>query len=138
MLLDAAVTPACLLHNAKLLKAKLDRVETVVLSHGHPDHFLGLFELLKHINRGQQKEVPLILHPDAFLERRLNIPAVGHPALLPVINEEVVKEAGAFSIKFEKAFPIANGLIHITGEIERKIPFEKGSPGLRLKLMETG
>jgi 7,8-dihydropterin-6-yl-methyl-4-(beta-D-ribofuranosyl)aminobenzene 5'-phosphate synthase len=138
VLLDAAVTPACLLNNIKLLKVDPGSIEAIVLSHGHPDHFLGLVGLLNLVNEKNEKEakpgIPLLLHPDAFLERRLNIPAIGHPAPLPVLNEEVMKEAGALPVKSEKAFSIANGLIHTTGEIERKIPFEKGFPWAEAKI----
>lgn len=134
VLMDASVTPACLLGNSKLLNVDLGRIEAVALSHGHPDHFLGLEELLRFVSNEQNKQVPLILHPDAFLERRLNIPAIGHPANIPALDETAVKEAGALLIKSERAFPIANGLIHTTGEIERKIPFEKGFPWAEAKI----
>ncbi|HEY3361907.1 MAG TPA: MBL fold metallo-hydrolase [Methanosarcina sp.] len=46
VLMDAAVTPVCLFNNAKLLKADLNRLEAIILSHGHPDHFFGLEGLL--------------------------------------------------------------------------------------------
>jgi len=134
VLMDAAVTPACLFSNAKLLKADLGRIETIALSHGHPDHFFGLAELLKFLSKEQNKEVPLILHPEAFLERRFNIPAIGHPVIIPALDESTLKEARADLIKSEKAFPIANGLIHTTGEIERKIQFEKGFPWAEAKI----
>lgn len=134
VLMDATVTPACLLGNSNLLKADLGRIEAVFLSHGHPDHFLGLEELLKFLNNKPNKQIPLILHPDAFLERRLNIPAIGHPVTIPALNEESMKKAGAILTKSEKAFPMANGFIHTTGEIERKIPFEKGFPWAEAKI----
>jgi 7,8-dihydropterin-6-yl-methyl-4-(beta-D-ribofuranosyl)aminobenzene 5'-phosphate synthase len=134
VLMDAAVTPASVFNNAELLKADLGKIEAVALSHGHPDHFFGLEGLLKFVSEEQNKEVPLILHPDAFLERRFNIPAIGHPVTIPALNEGVLKEARADLIRSEKAYPIANGLIHTTGEIERKIPFEKGFPWAEAKI----
>jgi 7,8-dihydropterin-6-yl-methyl-4-(beta-D-ribofuranosyl)aminobenzene 5'-phosphate synthase len=133
VLMDAAVTPACLFSNAELLKADLGRIEAVALSHGHPDHFLGLAELLKFVSKEQDKEVPLFLHPDAFLERRFNIPAIEHPVMIPALDEGTLKEARADLVKSKEAFPIANDLIHTTGEIERKIPFEKGFPWAEAK-----
>ncbi len=134
VLMDAAVTPVCLFNNANLLKANFARIESVVLSHGHPDHFLGLTEIFKFISKELNKEVPLFLHPDAFLERRLNIPAIGHPVTVPALEEEALEEAGAFIIKSEKALPIAEGLICTTGEIERRIEFEKGFPWAEAKI----
>jgi 7,8-dihydropterin-6-yl-methyl-4-(beta-D-ribofuranosyl)aminobenzene 5'-phosphate synthase len=95
VLMDAAVTPYCLFNNSNLLKADLCRIEAVALSHGHPDHFLGLIELLKLVSKGQNRKIPLYLHPDAFLERRMNIPAIGHPVAIPALDEGILKEAGA-------------------------------------------
>jgi 7,8-dihydropterin-6-yl-methyl-4-(beta-D-ribofuranosyl)aminobenzene 5'-phosphate synthase len=134
VLMDAAVTPACLFNNAELLKADLGKIEAIALSHGHPDHFLGLVDLLKFVSEEQKKEIPLFLHPEAFLERRFNIPVIGHPVIIPALDEGALKEAGADLVKSETAFPIANGLIHTTGEIERKIPFEKGFPWAEAKV----
>ncbi|MDR7666829.1 MBL fold metallo-hydrolase [Methanosarcina sp. Z-7115] len=134
VLMDAAVTPTCFFNNAKLLKADLGRIEAVVLSHGHPDHFLGLVELLKFVSKEQNKKVPLFLHPDSFLERRMNIPAIEHPVTMPALNEDDLKEAGADLVKSEKALLVAGGLIYTTGEVERTTAFEKGFPWAEAKL----
>lgn len=134
VLMDAAVTPASLFGNAGILKADLGKIEAVALSHGHPDHFLGLAGVLKFVSKERNKEVPLILHPDAFVERRFNIPAIGHPVTIPALDEGTLKEARADLIKSEKAFPIANGLIYTTGEVERKTAFEKGFPWAEAKI----
>jgi len=80
VLMDAGVSRTCFSHNAEVLKADLRKVESVVLSHGHFDHFGAMVEFLKSVAR----RIPLVLHPDAFLERRLNIPGIGEvnlPAL---------------------------------------------------------
>ena len=134
VLMDAAVTPSCLFNNAELLKADLGRIEAIFLSHGHPDHFLGLVEILTFLSKERDKKVPLFLHPDAFLERRMNIPAIGHPVTMPALDESVLKEAGAVPVKSEKALPIAGGLIYTTGEVERTTTFEKGFPWAEAKM----
>lgn len=134
VLMDAAVTPSCLFNNANLLKADLGKIEAIALSHGHPDHFFGLEGLLKFVSKEQNKELPLFLHPDAFLERRFNIPLIGHPVNLPSLNENIIKEAGACLVKSKEALPIAESLIYTTGEVERKIPFEKGFPWAEAKM----
>src|SRR5664279_3522737 len=135
--MDAAVTPACLFNNTKILKVDFGKIEAIALSHGHPDHFLGLVELLKLLRKGRDKGIPLFLHPDAFLERRLNIPAIGHPATLPVLDEDFLKEEEAIPIKSEKTSPIADGLICTTGEVERKTAFEKGFSWAEAKIDEN-
>src|SRR5450756_1939986 len=75
VLMDAAVTPSCLFNNVELLKADLGRIEVIVLSHGHPDHFLGLVELLTFLSKERDKEVTLFLRPDAFPDSRMNLTA---------------------------------------------------------------
>jgi 7,8-dihydropterin-6-yl-methyl-4-(beta-D-ribofuranosyl)aminobenzene 5'-phosphate synthase len=54
--MDAAVTPACLFNNAKVLKTELEKTEAVVLSHGHPNHSLGLIDLLKLLHETQNAQ----------------------------------------------------------------------------------
>ncbi len=134
VLMDAAITPACLFNNANLLNVNTGKIEAVVLSHGHPDHFLGLGELLKFVSKEQNEKLPIFLHPDAFLERRMNIPAIGRPVSIPVLNEDALIEAGAVLVESENASMVADNLIFTTGEIERKIPFEKGFPWAEAKL----
>jgi len=134
VLIDATITPSCLFNNANLLKVNIGQIEAVVLSHGHPDHFLGLGELLKFVSKEQNKKLPLFLHPDAFLERRMNIPAIGHPVSIPALDEDALIEAGAVPVKSENALLLADNLIFTTGYIERKVPFEKGFPWAEAKL----
>ncbi len=90
VLMDAGVTSISLPHNAKILNKNLGEVESFILSHGHFDHFGGLMDFLKVA----RKPMPLVLHNDAFLERRLNILGVG-ASPLPGLNEAKLKEMGA-------------------------------------------
>jgi len=121
--MDAGVTPISLPHNAKILKKNLDVVESVILSHGHFDHFGGLIEFLKL----SPTRMPLVLHSDAFSERRINIPGVGISPL-PGLNEAKLREAGAIIRKISKPSTIASDTILVSGEVERVTPFEKGFP----------
>lgn len=130
VLMDAGISPACFFHNEALLKSGLDEAESVVLSHGHPDHFGALTELLKRFHR----KTPLVLHPDVFLDRRMNIPAAGRPFDLPVLKKDTLRNAGADLIMSDQPTSLASGLIYTTGIIERVIPFEKGFPPAEAKI----
>jgi 7,8-dihydropterin-6-yl-methyl-4-(beta-D-ribofuranosyl)aminobenzene 5'-phosphate synthase len=66
-----------------------------------------------------KKEIPLFLHPEAFLERRLNIPAIGSPATMPALDEVTLKTAGAIPIKSKEPVSAADGLIYVTGDRTR-------------------
>ena len=130
VLMDAGISSGCLFHNADLLNADLKTIESVALSHGHFDHFGGLYDLLKRVD----KKTLLHLHPDAFLARRLNIPAIGRPVDVPALDEAALMKAGAVIQKSGSPVPLASGLIWMTGEVERTTPFEKGFPWAEAKI----
>ncbi|MGD0804976.1 MAG: MBL fold metallo-hydrolase [Candidatus Bathyarchaeia archaeon] len=130
VLFDSGVSAECLFHNAKLLNVDLDSIESIVLSHGHFDHTGGLMELLGR----STKEIPLILHPDAFLIRRLKNPSLSHPVDMPSLEEESLRKSGAKILESLGPSTLASGLIMATGEVERVTPFEKGFPGMEAKI----
>ena len=123
VLMDAGVSMTCLSHNADVLKADLSKVESVIISHGHFDHFGALVEFLKSATKG----ISLILHPDAFLKRRLNIPGIG-VVDLPALDEADLKKTGAMFHKAKEASTLASDLIMVSGEVQRVTDFEKGFP----------
>jgi len=130
VLMDAGISATCLFHNADLLKVDLSQVESVVLSHGHFDHFGGLLELLNSAPKG----IPLVLHPDAFLQRRLNAPVIGRPVDMPTLDEEALKETGAVLHQTKEASTLASDLVLVTGEVERVTDFERGFPWAEAKM----
>jgi 7,8-dihydropterin-6-yl-methyl-4-(beta-D-ribofuranosyl)aminobenzene 5'-phosphate synthase len=107
----------------------LSKVESVILSHGHFDHFGTLVELLNKATKG----IPLVLHPDAFLERSLNIPVTGRVEM-PRLDEVALKEAGVTLHKVKEASTLASDLILISGEVRRVTDFEKGFPWAEAKI----
>jgi 7,8-dihydropterin-6-yl-methyl-4-(beta-D-ribofuranosyl)aminobenzene 5'-phosphate synthase len=130
VLMDAGISPLCLLHNASLLNVDLNAIEAVVLSHGHFDHFGGLVELLGGLRRG----TPLVVHPDAFLERRMNIPGAERALELPRLDEEALERAGAAVDRRVAASTIASDLLLLTGPVQRVTDFERGLPWAEAKI----
>ena len=68
ILFDTGVTPDGALHNLAVLGVDLGSIQAIVLSHGHTDHTHGLDGLLDKLGT---RRMPILLHPDAFLKRRI-------------------------------------------------------------------
>jgi 7,8-dihydropterin-6-yl-methyl-4-(beta-D-ribofuranosyl)aminobenzene 5'-phosphate synthase len=129
VLLDTGVSSTCLFHNSDVLKINLDTVESMVLSHGHFDHFGALVEFLSQAQKG----IHLTIHPDAFLERRLNVPG-GRVVGLPTLDEAVLSENDVELHKAKGASTLASDLILVTGEVQRVTNFERGFPWAEAKI----
>jgi len=123
VLMDAGMSAICLIHNSEKLGVDLGRIKEVVLSHGHFDHFGGLFELLDRAGR----EIELIVHPDVFLRRRINLP-IGITADMPELDEDSLKRKKVVLRKIKDPSLLASNHILVTGEVERVTDFEKGFP----------
>jgi 7,8-dihydropterin-6-yl-methyl-4-(beta-D-ribofuranosyl)aminobenzene 5'-phosphate synthase len=62
-----------------VLDVKPKELHTIVLSHGHADHTRGLMGMVERLG---ERKMPLLLHPDAFLQRKVIFPD-GHEINLP-------------------------------------------------------
>jgi len=130
VLLDTGISPTCLLHNADAMGINLRNIESMVLSHGHFDHFGGLMGFLDRAKRG----ITLTLHPDAFLEFRLNDPVLERLVYLPRLDEVALKQTGVVLHKEKEASTLVSDLVLITGDVERVTDFEKGFPWMEAKI----
>jgi 7,8-dihydropterin-6-yl-methyl-4-(beta-D-ribofuranosyl)aminobenzene 5'-phosphate synthase len=132
-LFDTGVSENGVIYNSDVFRVDLRDVETIILSHGHFDHFTGLVNVLRRIFKPTQ----VICHPDAFLKRWIVYPD-GKKAKMPFLNEKQLEEVGALihKVKDTSFLPTncENPSLLITGEIPRKTSFEKGFP---LQYMES-
>jgi 7,8-dihydropterin-6-yl-methyl-4-(beta-D-ribofuranosyl)aminobenzene 5'-phosphate synthase len=124
VLFDAGLSRRGILYNLDALEISLKEVQAIILSHGHADHALGLPGVVERLGT---RNMPLILHPDAYLERKLVLPngdEIGIPA--PKLtdfrreNIEIVEEVGPSMLVDE--------MVLVSGEIARTTDFEKGFP----------
>jgi 7,8-dihydropterin-6-yl-methyl-4-(beta-D-ribofuranosyl)aminobenzene 5'-phosphate synthase len=140
ILFDGGISGSCLLHNMQILASSravmmgeigmdIKKVEAVVLSHGHFDHFGGLPGFLKE----SPKPLAVVLHPQAFVARRIKM-GPEQFSDLPGLNEEVFSAFGITLKKISKISTLAADLILISGEVERQIDFEQGMPGMQAKI----
>jgi len=123
MLFDTGSTAGGLMHNLRALGADPAEIETIVLSHGHFDHTIGLNGLAQQL----EPLPPLVLHPDVWLKRRVAIPG-REPFELPTTSKEKVRAAGFEVIEQRQPCSLLDGGLLATGEIERTTEFERGLP----------
>jgi 7,8-dihydropterin-6-yl-methyl-4-(beta-D-ribofuranosyl)aminobenzene 5'-phosphate synthase len=124
-LFDTGMTKDSLLHNMDLLELRAGDLQAIVLSHGHVDHVAGLMGLLSRTGR---RRLPLVLHPDAFLRRKITLPD-GRELLLPPPDRTGIEQEGVEILEERGASLLLDGLALVTGQIERTTGFEKGFPG---------
>lgn len=60
------------IHNANIYGIDLSKIDGLILSHGHFDHFTGLVNIIKRISYSRQasaNNIDVFTHLDAFLRR---------------------------------------------------------------------
>jgi 7,8-dihydropterin-6-yl-methyl-4-(beta-D-ribofuranosyl)aminobenzene 5'-phosphate synthase len=124
VLFDTGVSQAGFLYNLDALEIDLGGIGAIVVSHGHPDHAMGLPGL---INRLGPRSMPLVLHPEAYLERKIVLPNGDEINLPPPRradlqreNIEIIEEVGPSLL--------INGALLVSGEVARTTEFERGFP----------
>jgi 7,8-dihydropterin-6-yl-methyl-4-(beta-D-ribofuranosyl)aminobenzene 5'-phosphate synthase len=111
--------------NADTLAADLSKVEALVLSHGHMDHFGGLLSLVEKVGK---KNIELVLHPTAFRKPRYIKVSEDSKIKLPSLTGEKIAEADISLVASKDPRALLDGLLLFLGEIPKKTEFEKGFP----------
>lgn len=124
VLFDTGVSRTGILHNLDAMQIRASDIQAVVLSHGHADHAMGLPGL---VDRLGPQHLPLVLHPDAYLERRLVLPDGTELFLSPPKKNdyrrehiEIIEEVGPSML--------VQDMVLVSGEVARTTDFEKGFP----------
>lgn len=113
-----------LIPNAAVMEVDLERVDRIVLSHGHFDHTGGLRQVL---NRIGPREV--LAHPEALVPKYSvhegNVRAIGMPE-----SRQILEQEGASFCLNEDPVEVIPG-ITLTGRIPRVTDFEQVSSRFR-------
>lgn len=124
VMFDTGVSKKGILYNMDAMEVDAHDVQTIVLSHGHADHALGLPGLLERLGK---PGMPLILHPDAFLQRRLVLPD-GTELQLPPPNRADLRRMGVEIIEEVGPSMLVDNMLLVSGEVARTTDFERGWP----------
>jgi len=124
LLFDAGLSKTGLIHNMDVLEVKPKELHTIVLSHGHADHTRGLMGMVERLG---ERKMPLLLHPDAFLERKVIFPD-GHEINLPPPDRRVLSQDGIEFIEERGPSYLLGGFVLVTGQVHRTTDFETGFP----------
>jgi 7,8-dihydropterin-6-yl-methyl-4-(beta-D-ribofuranosyl)aminobenzene 5'-phosphate synthase len=124
LLYDAGWSRGTALHNLDVLGVKVNELRAIVLSHGHGDHHGGLQGMVSRVGR---RGLPLILHPDAWLERKIVFPDGAEIPAPPPSHMDLDRE-GVRVIEERGPSLLLDGCVLVTGQVERKTDFEPGFP----------
>jgi 7,8-dihydropterin-6-yl-methyl-4-(beta-D-ribofuranosyl)aminobenzene 5'-phosphate synthase len=105
-----------------VLGVQLHDVRAVALSHGHADHHGGLEGMFRRVGRHR---MPLVLHPDAWRERRIVFPT-GAEVHLPPPSHNDLDQEGVEIIEERGPSLLLDNSVLITGQVERISDFETG------------
>jgi 7,8-dihydropterin-6-yl-methyl-4-(beta-D-ribofuranosyl)aminobenzene 5'-phosphate synthase len=122
LLYDAGLGRDTAAHNLDVLGYDLSEVRALVFSHGHADHHAGLEGISRRIGR---RGLPLVLHPDAWRERRVVFPN-GTELGLPGPSHQDLDREGWQVVEERGPSLLLEDSVLVTGQVERVTDFEKG------------
>jgi 7,8-dihydropterin-6-yl-methyl-4-(beta-D-ribofuranosyl)aminobenzene 5'-phosphate synthase len=135
VLFDFGATPLVYLHNLQLLLEDyafdLSQVHTLLLSHGHWDHYGGLCGFLEAKRQELSAVTRLYAGEDAFAHR-WRVPRDAPRSDMGVLDEAFVAGQGVDIVRVKQPQVVA-GQVLVSGEIPRRTPYEVSSPAMRVE-----
>lgn len=124
VMFDTGLNPQHLLYNLDALEVRANDVQAIILSHGHADHAMGLLGLAQRLGN---RNLPLILHPEAYVERKIVFPN-GEESRIPPPRKSDLEREHIQVIEEVGPSMLVDNMILVSGEVARTTSFERGFP----------
>jgi 7,8-dihydropterin-6-yl-methyl-4-(beta-D-ribofuranosyl)aminobenzene 5'-phosphate synthase len=124
VLYDAGLTPDALGRNLDVLGIAVGDLRAIVISHGHADHHGGLEGLYA---RYGHRRLPLVIHPEAWRERKVVFPT-GTELRLPPPSRADIEAEGLELIEERGQTLLLDDTVLVSGQVQRVTEFEQGFP----------
>jgi 7,8-dihydropterin-6-yl-methyl-4-(beta-D-ribofuranosyl)aminobenzene 5'-phosphate synthase len=124
LIYDAGLSRDAALRNMDVLQVRLPDLRAIVMSHGHSDHHGGLEGMIRRVGA---RGMPLVIHPEAWRDRKVVFPSGAELHLPPPSRQDLDREGVEVTEERQPSLLI-DGTVLVTGQVERVTDFEKGFP----------
>jgi 7,8-dihydropterin-6-yl-methyl-4-(beta-D-ribofuranosyl)aminobenzene 5'-phosphate synthase len=129
ILMDTSNSPLSFFNNLEALDHGVEEIDALFISHGHPDHYGGLAELMQRRGPG----LPVYLHPDCYFPKLLITPR-GRVGPYILKREQILATGAELHENQGPALLLDQALL--TGTVEATTPYEKGLPAFKRIVQE--